>query len=258
MVLLVVVERYRQARNRQNSVFRRKKRQQEDRDREAMENLYHVNDTRKSYEKLNSSRKGYVLQAYMCKDLDGNLLTNAREIDGDEVVNEFMYLGLLVTAENDTSREIQRRIMAGNRAYFGLRRTLRSNKIHRRMKLTVHKTPIRPVVLYGHETWTMLVVFSNGMNRELHQLLGEPSIVHISKNERLRWAGHVVRMPHDDPVKMVQESDPPGTRRKGAQRAKWIDQVEGDLRTLRRLRGWRSVAMKRVECRRLFRTAEDW
>ncbi|XP_065092188.1 uncharacterized protein LOC135713044 [Ochlerotatus camptorhynchus] len=74
------VERYRQARNRQNSVFRRKKRQQEDRDREAMENLYRVNDTRKFYEKLNSSRKGYVPQADMCKDLDGNLLTNECEV----------------------------------------------------------------------------------------------------------------------------------------------------------------------------------
>ncbi|XP_065086830.1 uncharacterized protein LOC135708655 [Ochlerotatus camptorhynchus] len=70
----------RQARNKQNSVFRRKKRQQEDQDREAMENLYRVNDTRQFYEKLNSSRKGYVTQADMCKDLDGNLLTNKCEV----------------------------------------------------------------------------------------------------------------------------------------------------------------------------------
>ena len=74
------VDRYKQARNRQNSVLRRKKRQQEDRDREAMEELYRVNDTRKFYEKLNRSRKGYVPQADMCWDLNGNLLTNECEV----------------------------------------------------------------------------------------------------------------------------------------------------------------------------------
>src|SRR5450759_2040436 len=35
----------------------------------------------------------------------------------------------------------------------------------------------------------------------------------------------------DDPVKMVLDSDPIGTRGRGAQRARCIDQVEVDLRT---------------------------
>jgi hypothetical protein len=207
------------------------------------------------------------------------------QIGGDEfeVVDEFVYLGSLVTADNETSREIQRRIMAGNRAYFGLRRTLRSNRIRRRTKLTIYKTLIRPVVLYGHETWTMLVAdqralgaferkvlrticggvqtedgsWRRRMNHELHQLLGEPPIVQTAKIGRLRWAGHVVRMSDDSPVKMVLDNDPTGTRRPGAQRARWLDQVENDLRGLRRLRGWRAAAMDRVEWRRLLRTAKD-
>ena len=50
-------------------------------------------------------------------------------VDGDELeeVNKFVYLGSLVTADNDTSQEIQTRILAGNRAYFGLRKTLTSD-----------------------------------------------------------------------------------------------------------------------------------
>ena len=44
-----------------------------------------------------------------------------------EVV-EFVYLGSLVTADNDTSKEIRRRILAGNRTYFGLRKTLTSDR----------------------------------------------------------------------------------------------------------------------------------
>uniref|UniRef100_A0A023ELL0 Putative rte ele1 orf1-h 1e-60-j 4 n=1 Tax=Aedes albopictus TaxID=7160 RepID=A0A023ELL0_AEDAL len=68
-------------------------------------------------------------------------------IDGDEIeaVEEFVYLGSLVTADNDTSRQIQRRIVAGNRAYFGLRRTLRLNKDRRHMKLTIYKMLLRPL-----------------------------------------------------------------------------------------------------------------
>ena len=94
------------------------------------------------------------------------------------------------------------------------------------------------------------------MNHELHRLLGEPPIVRQAKIGRLRWARHVIRMSEDNPVKMVLENDPTGSRRRGAQRARWIDQVEGDLRSLRSLRGWRQRAMNRAEWRRLLVTAE--
>ena len=53
-------------------------------------------------------------------------------------------------------------------------------------------------------------------NQELHQLLGEPPIVHTG---RLRWAGHVVRIPDNSPVKMVLDNNPVGMRRRGAQQA---------------------------------------
>ena len=47
-------------------------------------------------------------------------------VDGDELeeVKKFVFLGSLVTADNDTSEEIQTRIHAGNRAYFGFQKPL--------------------------------------------------------------------------------------------------------------------------------------
>ena len=204
-------------------------------------------------------------------------------MDGDEleVVEEFVYLGSLVTADNNTSKEVQRRIQAGNRAYFALRRTLRSRSIRRRTKLTMYKTLIRPVVLYGLETVTLLTediralaVFERKvlrtifggvqtesgewrrrMNHELQTLLGEIPIAHLTKVGRLRWAGHVVRMPDDSAVKSVLFKDPTGTRNRGAQRARWLDQVEADLRVSRRLGNWRRVAQDRVEWRKILDTA---
>ena len=109
----------------------------------------------------------------------------------------------------------------------------------------MYKTLIRPVVLYGHETWTMLEedlqalgvferrvlrtifggVQENGvwrrrMNHELAALYGEPSIQKVAKAGRIRWAGHVARMPDNNPAKLVFANHPVGTRWRGAQRAR--------------------------------------
>jgi hypothetical protein len=72
-----------------------------------------------------------------------------------EVVKEFVYLGSLMTPTNDVSLEIQRRIQTANRCFFGLRKHLESSHLSRQTKFTIHKTLIRPVLLYGRETWVL-------------------------------------------------------------------------------------------------------
>ncbi|XP_058064584.1 uncharacterized protein LOC131214222 [Anopheles bellator] len=182
---------------------------------------------------INASKTKYMLASGT--EADRQRLGSSIVIDGDEfeVVDEFVYLGSLVTSDNDTSREIRRRIISGSRAYYGLHRQLRSRRLSLRTKCNLYKTLIRPVVLYGHETWTMLEedrrvlgvferrvlrtifggVQENGvwrrrMNYELAQLYGEPSIQKVVIAGRIRWAGHVVRMPDNCPAKMVFASDP--------------------------------------------------
>ena len=80
----------------------------------------------------------------------------AVEMDGDtfEVVDEFIYLGTLVTCDNEVSHEVKRRIAAANRAYYGLRSQLRSRSLQIRTKFALYRTLILPVALYGHESWT--------------------------------------------------------------------------------------------------------
>lgn len=207
-------------------------------------------------------------------------------VDGDELeeVDRFVYLGSLVTADNSTSDEIRTRIHAANRAYFGLRKTLISDHVQRSTKLTMYKTLIRPVALYGHESWTLLqedertlgvferkvlrtiyggVQMDNGMwrrrmNHELHALLGEPTIANQAKIGRLRWAGHVARMRDDCPVRLLFDRVRPegGTgRRAGAQRARWGDQVRADLRKICHLGDWRATAQNRATWNDLLDTA---
>jgi hypothetical protein len=72
-----------------------------------------------------------------------------------EVVKEFVYLGSLMTPTNDVSLEIQQRIQTANRCFFALRKHLQSSHLSRQTKFTIHKTLIRPVLLYGSETWVL-------------------------------------------------------------------------------------------------------
>jgi hypothetical protein len=69
-----------------------------------------------------------------------------------EVAKEFVYLGLLMTPTNDVSLETQRRIQTANRCFFGLRKHLWSSHFYRQTKFTIHKTLIRPALLYRSKT----------------------------------------------------------------------------------------------------------
>ncbi|KAJ4450195.1 hypothetical protein ANN_01602 [Periplaneta americana] len=93
--------------------------------------------------------------------------------------------------------------------------------LSKNLKVTIYKTVILQVVLYGCETWTFtlreeqrLRVFENKVlrkifgakrdevtgewrklhNGDLHAFYSSPDIIRNIKSRRLRWAGHVARM----------------------------------------------------------------
>ena len=71
-------------------------------------------------------------------------------------VAEFIYLGTLINKDNCVEKEIQRRILAGNRTYFAAINLFKSRLLSRATKIKLYKTLIRPVVSYGAETWTLM------------------------------------------------------------------------------------------------------
>lgn len=136
-----------------------------------------------------------------------------------ENVEEFKYLGSIITSDNNEAREVQARVKAANRAYFALLSIMKSRDVRRDTKILLYKTLIRSVATYGCETWAttqrsanVLDVFErkllrriygpiqkNGMwkvryNRELYQLYGAPELSTYIGLMRLRWAGHVQRL----------------------------------------------------------------
>jgi hypothetical protein len=58
-------------------------------------------------------------------------------------------------SENNVDEVITKRIVAGNCAYFSLRKLLRMHLFCKGTKMTMYKILIRPVVTYGAETWTL-------------------------------------------------------------------------------------------------------
>jgi hypothetical protein len=58
------------------------------------------------------------------------------------VVNDFVYLGDLMTPKNDVGLYIQRRIQTAKRCFCGLCKHLWSSHLARQTKLTIYKTLI--------------------------------------------------------------------------------------------------------------------
>jgi len=92
-----------------------------------------------------------------------------------EGVAEYIYLGTLISNDNNVEKEIQKRILAGNRTYFAALSLFRSRLLSRATKILLYKTLIRPVVSYGAEAWTMtkkdeqaLLVFERKIFRRIY------------------------------------------------------------------------------------------
>lgn len=88
-----------------------------------------------------------------------------------EVVNNFTYLGSNITANNDEGQEVQKRVAAGNRAYYSMLPIIKSRSIHRNVKLRLYKTLIRTVVCYGSEAWTITGGTSETVDRFERKIL---------------------------------------------------------------------------------------
>ena len=58
-----------------------------------------------------------------------------------------MYLGTLVTCDDDVTREVKRRIAAASRAFYGLRSQLKSRSLQTKTKFALYKALILPVAL---------------------------------------------------------------------------------------------------------------
>ena len=79
------------------------------------------------------------------------------EIDGEtvETVSDFIFLGSKITADDDCSHEIKRRLLLGRKVMINLDNILKSRDITLPKKVHLVKAMIFPVVMYGCKSWTI-------------------------------------------------------------------------------------------------------
>jgi hypothetical protein len=161
------------------------------------------------------------------------------------------------------------RKMLAKLAFFGLRKHLQSSHLSRQTKFTIHKTLIRPVLLYGSDTWGLtkreenqLLVFErkvlrticgpkieNGIyrrryNYELEREFDSPNVLNVTKTNRLRYAGHMIRRPEELPQKALFRAKPIGRRNQGRPKSRRVDGVNSNSLALR-VRDWTHCAQDR-------------
>ena len=72
-----------------------------------------------------------------------------------ETVRDFIFGGSKITADDDCSHEIKRRLLLGRKAMKNLDSTLKSRDITLPTKFCLVKAMVFPVVMYGCESWTI-------------------------------------------------------------------------------------------------------
>ena len=72
-----------------------------------------------------------------------------------ETVTNFIFLGSKITADDDCSHEIKRRLLLGRKAMTNLDSILKSRDITLPTKVRLVKAMVFPVVMYGCESWTV-------------------------------------------------------------------------------------------------------
>jgi len=149
-------------------------------------------------------------------------------------VEEFEYLGTTIRNQNSIWEEIKSSLKAGNASVQNL---LSFNLLSKNLKIKIYRTIILSVVLYGCETWSLILrderrlrVFGNKVlrrifgpkrdeitgewrklhNEELNDLYCSHNSVRVIKSRRMKWAGRVARMGEGRGVYRVLVGKPEG------------------------------------------------
>ena len=198
-------------------------------------------------------------------DNKGNLLKQ---------VETFRYLGSVLNAKGGCEEEVRQRIKSAWMKWKDLSGVLCDKKMPVRIKGKVYKTVIRPVLLYGAETWALkrreeemlertemrmlrwilgVSLKDRKRNDFLRNKIGVTCITDKIRESRLRWYGHVQRSKEDGCIKRILNAEIYGRRSRGRQRKRWIDTVQQDMKKLHLTP---ETAANRSEWRRRTRVAD--
>ena len=106
--------------------------------------------------KEESEKAGLKLNIQKTKIMASGPITS-RQIDGEtmETMRDFIFLGSKITADDDCSHEIKRRLLLGRKAMTNLGRILKSKDITLLTKVCIVKTMVFLLVMYRYGSWVI-------------------------------------------------------------------------------------------------------
>jgi len=91
-------------------------------------------------------------------------------------VDNFTYLGSMVSVTGETEQDIIARIRKAQQAFAFLRAVWKATSLSLKTKIRIFNSNVKSVLLYGSETWrltkTLLSKVQTFANKRLRQILG--------------------------------------------------------------------------------------
>ena len=170
------------------------------------------------------------------------------QIDGEalETVADFIFWGSKITADDDCSHEIKRRLLLGRKVMTNQDSILKSRDVTLPTKVHLVRAVVFPVVMYGCESWTVkkaerqridgfelwcwrrLLRVSWTARRSNHSILKkispEYSLEGLMLKLKLQYFGHLIQRT-DCLEKTLTLGKIESRRRMGQQRMRWLDGI---------------------------------
>ena len=196
-------------------------------------------------------------------------------LDGEvlEEVDQFKYLGSIISANGGVEADVSHRVSEGSKVLGAVNGVIRNRGLGMNVKKVLYEKVIVPTVTYGSELWGMkekerkkLNVFEMRCLRSMcgvsrwdrirNEVVRERTGVRKELADRvdenvLRWFGHVERMDDERLLKKVVDARVDGRRARGRPSFVWRDGVKKALNGRMSIREAKERARNRNEWRRM-------
>ncbi|KAL3866766.1 hypothetical protein ACJMK2_044042 [Sinanodonta woodiana] len=204
----------------------------------------------------NSASLGLHINSGKSKVFKTNASSNTPiTVEGDalEEVDSFTYLGSILDKQGGTDADVKTRIGKARAAFHQLKNIWGSRQFNITTKIRVFNTIVKPILLYGAETWrttatTMkkIQVFTNTClrkilkirwperisNDELWQRTKQQPVKDDILQRRWRWIGHTLRKPAPNITRQALTWNPQGKRKRGRPRNTWRRDLDADVKQM--------------------------
>ncbi|XP_048772952.2 uncharacterized protein LOC125678500 [Ostrea edulis] len=168
-----------------------------------------------------------------------------------EEVEEFTYLGIIVSVNGGTDADVKTRINRARVIFNILGKVWNAKNISRNTKIKIFNSNVKSVLLYGAETWrttnaTISKIqrfinyclrrimnirwFDKVRNEDLWKRANQAPIDIQIKKSKWSWIGHTLRKPPSSITKQALKWNPQGKRNRGRPRSSWRRVTETELK----------------------------